>query len=371
MKYKKVIVGISGVLLIGAGAYMYLQYGQGINMPNLGTLIETGQALSDKQETGDMETEEQVESGVVEDEELVELSESELHEIFEEVYLDSVRELRTYLEISKSQLLNSEYDRIELACPMGKTLPTDYRDQYKVWREEYKLSDMSYIFTTGIFELYYVKESSYAYTNIYKEAKMTSFPTNEAVIVVGIGYDKGEGWIQICSGVGTVYIEADKVVKAGTSFSEVSKTMYAIEAVNIKVEPKDSAGKADSLEVGESVHVIGIGELDVVGWYKIEIDGQEYYVRSEYLSAEKPVTNAGGNTSGSNTSGSNSSGGSQNNGGNTGNTSNGSGGSETGGGTGNPYLDTSTPELTEEERKEIERIIEEAKEKYGDCIRGG
>ena len=337
-KKKVLAVSLGGAVLVGAGVYWYMHSNEKIDTPSTDEIIEPGYASNETADvsegtsslldTENVGTQEEEDTGILE-EEIVELSESELYKLFEGVYLESVYAMRNHLQASKSILMALEYDRIEDACPIEKLLPTDYKEQYKVWRENYRIEDMSLIFTDEEAKQYYVKESSYTYTNIYDEAKVESLIVNELVLVTGIGYDKGEGWLRVETSTGVGYVEADKLAeKKGDGFFKVSKTMYAIEAVNIRVAPNGEAEKVDTLAVGESVYVIGIGQWDVTGWSKIKIGDNVYYVRSEYLSDEKPVTN---NNSGSNTSGSNQS----NNGGNSGgNQSGGNSGSNNGGNSG-------------------------------------
>ena len=369
-KKKLIAASLGGVVLIGAGAYMYLQSGQDIGTTQTNgtgqasSELGTGSGYDESGESGKMN--ESGKMGLIEEEE--EITGEELEALFEGVYTESVRGLRNYLNISRSLLMKSEFDKIEDLCPIGKKLPSDYKDQYREWRKNYKFGDMSLIFTDEEGKQYYVKDAAYTYTNIYDNAKIECLPASEMVMVTGIGYDQAEGWLRVETSTGVGYIEADKLVeKKGDGFIKFSKTMYAIEAVNIRVLPSEDADKVGSLSVGESVHVIGIGQMDVSGWSKVEVDGQEYYVRSEYLSDEKPVTS--NNNSGSNQSssqGSGNQGGGNSDSGNTGGSGGDSGGNT--GGSGEDVYDPdmyTPPQLSEEDQQKIDEAIEESKDEYG------
>lgn len=291
-KKKLIAASLGGVVLIGAGAYMYLQSNQGIDTPNTNKVIETDQVSSDDVlHLGEGSTaEEDKDTGVVEIEE-EELTELELYEVFEEAYLESVYKLRNYMNLPEETELMQEYDRIEKVCPIGKTLPADYKEQYKVWRENYRVEDLSFVFADRTSTMY-VNLSAYTYTNIYDDGKLECLPADAAVSVTGIGYDKASGWVRVETELGTAYMKSDDLRIAKTQsledqFIETDKVMYAKKDVTCYKTPKvSSTNQLGSISNGSEVRVIGVGYGESEGWLKVDLGGSKYIGGIKYVRAE-------------------------------------------------------------------------------------
>lgn len=354
MKNKKLIIGcVGGALLIGAIAYIGMEPDQETNTPNAST--EKNDTIENEQIT----SEEKLEQGnsEVDTDEVVELTESELYEVFEEAYLESVYKLRNYMDLPKETELMQEYDRIEKVCPIGKTLPADYKEQYNVWRENYRVEDLSFVFADRTSTMY-VNLSAYTYTNIYDDGKLESLPADAAVSVTGIGYDKASGWVRVETELGTAYIKSADLRIAKTQsledqFIEADKVMYAKNDVTCYKTPKvSSTNQRGSISNGSEVRVIGVGYGESEGWLKIDLGGSKYtggikYVRAENFTEVKGSSGQdnsnSGNSGGQQDKGSNGSGGQQDNNGsgsNQGSNANGGNSGGTQSETGDYWLDT-------------------------------
>ena len=68
-------------------------------------------------------------------------------------------------------------------------------------------------------------------------------------------------------------------------FAEADETVYVSERVNIRLEPSTKAEILRTMYVGEAVQRTGISDQ----WSRIRYNGEEYYVASEYLSAEPVI----------------------------------------------------------------------------------
>ncbi|MGO5116442.1 SH3 domain-containing protein [Candidatus Avoscillospira sp. LCP25S3_F1] len=73
-------------------------------------------------------------------------------------------------------------------------------------------------------------------------------------------------------------------------FSSVSETVYATTTVNVRDTYSASGNQLGSLTTAQSVTRTGIGTGAAEGWSRIEFNGAEAYVKSDYLSTTKPVT---------------------------------------------------------------------------------
>ena len=81
----------------------------------------------------------------------------------------------------------------------------------------------------------------------------------------------------------------DKVIQSETvvSFKEVDENLYVnIDSLNVRSGPGTEYDKITSIELNTKVHRIGVGNN---GWSKIEYNGHDAYVFSDYLSYEKTV----------------------------------------------------------------------------------
>lgn len=91
--------------------------------------------------------------------------------------------------------------------------------------------------------------------------------------------------------------------EAGYTCTEMTQTMYAKSAVNVRDLPGTDGNKIGSLKASEEITVTG--KCDQTGWYRFDLNGATAYVSDKYIVSEKPVANTGStktaNTGNSNT----------------------------------------------------------------------
>ena len=88
-------------------------------------------------------------------------------------------------------------------------------------------------------------------------------------------------------------------VSTGYTYSEVSQTMYAKSAVNVRDLPSTDGKKIGSLKASQEIAVTG--KCDQTGWYRFDLNGTTGYVSDKYIVSEKPVANTVASTGNSNT----------------------------------------------------------------------
>jgi uncharacterized protein YkwD len=94
-------------------------------------------------------------------------------------------------------------------------------------------------------------------------------------------------------------------ISTGYTYSELSQTMYAKSAVNVRDLPSTDGKKIGSLKASEEITVTG--KCDQTGWYRFEWNNTTGYVSDKYIVSEKPAvntvasTNNNSNTAGNNT----------------------------------------------------------------------
>lgn len=91
-------------------------------------------------------------------------------------------------------------------------------------------------------------------------------------------------------------------VSTGYTYSELSQTMYAKSAVNVRDLPSTDGKKIGSLKASQEITVTG--KCDQTGWYRFELNNTTGYVSDKYIVSEKPVSNvaaAGNNSTAGNT----------------------------------------------------------------------
>lgn len=84
-------------------------------------------------------------------------------------------------------------------------------------------------------------------------------------------------------------------------FSSVNETVYATTTVNVRDTYSSSGNQLGSLSTSQSVTRTGIGTGEAAGWSRIEFNGQEAYVKSDYLSTIKVEVSTPTNTTNNNT----------------------------------------------------------------------
>lgn len=76
---------------------------------------------------------------------------------------------------------------------------------------------------------------------------------------------------------------------AGYTYSELSQTMYAKSAVNVRDLPSTDGKKIGSLKASQEITVTG--KCDQTGWYRFELNNTTGYVSDKYIVSEKPAVN--------------------------------------------------------------------------------
>ena len=91
-----------------------------------------------------------------------------------------------------------------------------------------------------------------------------------------------------------VVTETTTAADTGYTYSEVSQTMYAKSAVNVRDLPSTDGKKIGSLKASQEITVTG--KCDQTGWYRFELNNTTGYVSDKYIVSEKPVSNIAANT---------------------------------------------------------------------------
>ena len=91
-----------------------------------------------------------------------------------------------------------------------------------------------------------------------------------------------------------VVAETTTAADAGYTYSELSKTMYAKSAVNVRDLPSTDGKKIGSLKASQEIAVTG--KCDQTGWYRFDWNNTTGYVSDKYIVSEKPVSNVAANT---------------------------------------------------------------------------
>ena len=88
-----------------------------------------------------------------------------------------------------------------------------------------------------------------------------------------------------------VAASAGVAAEAGYTCTEMTQTMYAKSAVNVRDLPGTDGQKIGGLQAGQEISVTG--KCDQTGWYQFDLNGTTAYVSDKYIVAEKPVVNTG------------------------------------------------------------------------------
>lgn len=86
-----------------------------------------------------------------------------------------------------------------------------------------------------------------------------------------------------------VAASAGAAAEAGYTCTEMTQTMYAKSAVNVRDLPGTDGNKIGSLKASEEIAVTG--KCDQTGWYRFELNGTTGYVSDKYIVSEKPAVN--------------------------------------------------------------------------------
>lgn len=90
-------------------------------------------------------------------------------------------------------------------------------------------------------------------------------------------------------------------VSTGYTYSELSQTMYAKSAVNVRDLPSTDGKKIGSLKASQEITVTG--KCDQTGWYRFDWNNTTGYVSDKYIVSEKPAVNTVAANGNSNTAG--------------------------------------------------------------------
>lgn len=86
-----------------------------------------------------------------------------------------------------------------------------------------------------------------------------------------------------------VVTETTTAADAGYTYSELSQTMYAKSAVNVRDLPSTDGKKIGSLKASQEITVTG--KCDQTGWYRFDLNDTTGYVSDKYIVSEKPAVN--------------------------------------------------------------------------------
>lgn len=86
-----------------------------------------------------------------------------------------------------------------------------------------------------------------------------------------------------------VAASAGAAAEAGYTCTEMTQTMYAKSAVNVRDLPNTDGKKIGSLKASQEITVTG--KCDQTGWYRFDLNGTTGYVSDKYIVSEKPVSN--------------------------------------------------------------------------------
>lgn len=98
-----------------------------------------------------------------------------------------------------------------------------------------------------------------------------------------------------------VVTETTTAADAGYTYSEISQTMYAKSAVNVRDLPSTDGKKIGSLKASQEITVTG--KCDQTGWYRFDWNGTTGYVSDKYIVSEKPAVNTVASTGSNSTAG--------------------------------------------------------------------
>lgn len=96
-------------------------------------------------------------------------------------------------------------------------------------------------------------------------------------------------------------VETAAAADTGYTYSELSQTMYAKSAVNVRDLPSTDGKKIGSLKASQEIAVTG--KCDQTGWYRFDWNNTTGYVSDKYIVSEKPAVNTVASANNSNTAG--------------------------------------------------------------------
>ena len=144
-----------------------------------------------------------------------------------------------------------------------------------------------------------VNETVYAITTVnirtgssVNDALLATYHKGDSILRTGIG---DNGWSRVWYNNQDAYMWSkyisttkpveEKPVEVKPVYEKVNQTVYATAGVNVRTGPGTNYDIYKTLSKGDSVTRIGIGDN---GWSKISLNNKEYFVKSSYLSTNKP-----------------------------------------------------------------------------------
>lgn len=94
-----------------------------------------------------------------------------------------------------------------------------------------------------------------------------------------------------------VAASAGAAAEAGYTCTEMTQTMYAKSAVNVRDLPNTDGKKIGSLKASQEITVTG--KCDQTGWYRFDWNNTTGYVSDKYIVSEKPAVNTVASTNNS------------------------------------------------------------------------
>ena len=91
----------------------------------------------------------------------------------------------------------------------------------------------------------------------------------------------------VCGEKDTVTDAGSKLERPKYTYTDMNKTMYAKQSVNVRDLPSTDGNKLGGLSSGQAVTVTG--KCNETGWYRIDYNGGVAYVSNSYLVDNKPA----------------------------------------------------------------------------------
>lgn len=91
----------------------------------------------------------------------------------------------------------------------------------------------------------------------------------------------------VCGTKDTVADKGSKLERPKYTYTDMNKTMYAKQSVNVRDLPSTDGNKLGGLSSGQAVTVTG--KCNETGWYRIDYNGGVAYVSNSYLVDNKPA----------------------------------------------------------------------------------
>lgn len=196
----------------------------------------------------------------------------------------------------------------------------DHSNQNKVDMDSLKPNSKSYVLNKSV-DIYYTDAILAGYTK--ENISVNTITSNEEWTYVAFAKSS---WLVKTDELKEATTEVENTTensksenivpteKSHYTVTDMNKTMYAKQSVNLRSGPDTSYDKVGSLSTNQKVTITGQADT---GWYRISFDGNIAFVSNKYLSNNKVEVNTSTSNSTSN-----------NNNGNTSNDNNNNGGSE-------------------------------------------